>query len=349
MSKRIRITAAAALALSLFHVPAEAAADVESVRTDQVCFSVHNAGDSEASAVWGQRYWTKPPTTRTPVIVLVHPVGPAHEYWDRTPEFSVARSLARAGYLVIAYDRLGYAKSPYAEPKRLTLSSARDQLHEMVTQIHDGSYTAAERGDCATAKTPVDLASDRVVIVGTSGGGAIVNGYAGTYRDVSAVIPIAWSNAGFAPDFLAYLAGWAPGAYSKTDDYLEILPDEASCAAFVFYAPGLQAGLERFCRNGYNQTPWGEFTFGAKIIAENRQSIYTVPDGLPILQVTADRDRIFSPEVMKLQELDFQLLTRADVEAWTQPNAGHAPAWHESMPQFTAKVTDWLTGKGIAP
>lgn len=103
------------------------------------------------------------------------------------------------------------------------------------------------------------------------------------------------------------------------------------------------------CEHGYNSTPWGELTFLPKIIAENQMSIYTVPDGLPILNVTADHDALFTAENMKLQDLDFQLLTRADFEAWTQPDAGHAPAWHRSMPTFTAKVVDWLTSKGLGP
>lgn len=326
--------------------PAQAA---NSVRTDEVCFSATNPGDVEASAIWGKRYWTSKPTAKTPVIVLVHPVGPAHEYWDPTPAFSAARNLARAGYLVISYDRLGYAKSPYAEPKRITLSGGREMLHEMVTEIHDGTYTAARGGGCASPGAALGLASDRVVLMGTSGGGAIVNGYAGTYRDVAAVIPVAWSNDGFSADFAAYFAGWAPGAYSKNEDYLDLVPDEANCTRFVLYVPGVQPGLERSCAHGYNSTPWGELTFLPKIIAENQKSIYAIPDGLPILNVTADRDALFTAEYMKLQDLDFQYLTHADFEAWTQHDAGHAPAWHRSMPTFTRKVVDWLSGKGIRP
>jgi pimeloyl-ACP methyl ester carboxylesterase len=79
------------------------------VRTDEVCFSVHNEGDAHASPLYGIRYYADVPSTRTKTIVLVHGAGPSHHYWDLRPDFSIARNLAAAGYLAITYDRLGYA------------------------------------------------------------------------------------------------------------------------------------------------------------------------------------------------------------------------------------------------
>lgn len=349
MVRQIVVTAAIALGAAMCTAPGVQAA--EAVHTDEVCFSVHNTGDSEASAVYGKRYWTKKPTAKTPVIVLVHGVSPDHRYWDLRPDFSVARNLARAGYLVISYDRLGWGRSPYHRAgggRLLTLSGARDMLHEVVTHVHEGSYAAAGRGGCAAPGRPVGLASDKVVIIGNSAGGGIVNGYAGTYRDVAAVIPIGWSNHGFSADLTAYFATWMPGA--TLSEYATFLPDEASCTRFVLYVPGMAPGFERFCANGYGDAaPIGETTFLPNLIAENLLSISSVPDGLPILNVWADHDAAFDSTNQTLEDTALRDLTHADFESWTQTDAGHAPAVHRTMPTFTAKVINWLTSKGLGP
>ena len=112
---------------------------VPSVRTDEVCFTVHNDGDPDPSAVYGVRYSTGGPMTTA--IVLVHGVSPAHEYWDLRPDFSVARNLAAAGYTVFSYDRLGWGRSHYDRPEgghRLTVSAAQSMLHEIVGQVKAG-------------------------------------------------------------------------------------------------------------------------------------------------------------------------------------------------------------------
>src|SRR5205823_3486887 len=82
------------------------------------------------------------PGPRTKVIILVHGNSVTHAFWDVRPDHSVARRLAEAGYLVIAYDRLGYGKSPYGRPHgagyTLTISSQRAMLHEVVGQVQAG-------------------------------------------------------------------------------------------------------------------------------------------------------------------------------------------------------------------
>ena len=96
------------------------------MRIETVCFSVTNLAGSQ-STLYGQRFIDRPMSPRTPAIVLVHGVASSTENWDFSPNWSVARALAKAGYVVISYDRLGYAKSSYfdhsphnrSEPSRL--------------------------------------------------------------------------------------------------------------------------------------------------------------------------------------------------------------------------------------
>src|SRR5207237_8993685 len=99
------------------------------VRPYDVCCTVHKQGDPVSSRVYGVRYYVGVPDEKTKAIILVHGNSVTHAFWDTREDFSVARRLAGAGYLVIAYDRLGYAKSPYLRPQgpgyALTLHSKR--------------------------------------------------------------------------------------------------------------------------------------------------------------------------------------------------------------------------------
>jgi pimeloyl-ACP methyl ester carboxylesterase len=162
---------------------AEESVDSAAIRTDDVCFTVHNEGDPLPSRVYGVRYYRTEPGPRTPVIILVHGNSVTHSFWDVRPDldFSVTRRLAEAGYLVVAYDRLGYGNSPYRRPHgagyTLSISSQRSMLHEIVGQVKAGNYSYATTGGCSggTGRV-VGLSSPGVVIIGHSGGGGVVSG-----------------------------------------------------------------------------------------------------------------------------------------------------------------------------
>src|SRR5436305_2242609 len=110
---RTRITGvglAVAALLLVLGAPAQGA----QVSMQPVCFSVTNPAGSQ-STLYGQRYTSGRVGPDTPAIVLVHGIASSTANWDFTPSWSVARSLAAAGYVVISYDRLGYAKSSWFE------------------------------------------------------------------------------------------------------------------------------------------------------------------------------------------------------------------------------------------
>ena len=123
--------AAALVAVMLFVLqmpPAHAASTGNgglSIQT--VCFSVHNTGDPQPSTLYGLRYTYGHPTDSTPAIVLVHGIASSTANWDFTPSWSVARSLAQSGFVVISYDRLGFANSHYDRPKGGDLILATNQ------------------------------------------------------------------------------------------------------------------------------------------------------------------------------------------------------------------------------
>src|SRR3954469_11386365 len=116
MARRFVLSILAAFALAS---PARAAEprmtfDAQ-MRVDTTCFSVTDPSGG-TSTLFGRRFVDGPVNPLTPAIVLVHGIASSADNWDFSPTWSVARALASAGYVVYAYDRLGYARSTYAQP-----------------------------------------------------------------------------------------------------------------------------------------------------------------------------------------------------------------------------------------
>src|SRR5207245_265799 len=108
--RRMVLVLVATLALGLARPIGSARAERSVVRTDPVCFTVQVPGDTSRSVVRGVRYSPERPAAGAPVVVLVHGTGGA--IFD-SPGYSLARVIAAAGYIVVAYDRLGQGHSPY--------------------------------------------------------------------------------------------------------------------------------------------------------------------------------------------------------------------------------------------
>lgn len=160
-----------------------------------VCFAVHNPGgvvapgapalpaDPVVRRVIGARFEAKG-SDPDRVILLVHGHSWWQNEWDLRPDFSIARNLARKGFLVISYDRLGNGASTYALPRRetLTFDGQRRMLHEVVEQVRGHSVLHGGEADpCARANRAGAGPAPRVMLMGHSQGALLVNGYPGRY------------------------------------------------------------------------------------------------------------------------------------------------------------------------
>jgi pimeloyl-ACP methyl ester carboxylesterase len=328
-------------AVGIAHDPAAGAGG--SVRTDEVCFAAHNPGDPQPVALYGRRFSERAPTSRSIAIVLVHGGGPTHRYWDARPDFSVARNLARAGYLVIAYDRLGYGRSPYDRPRggyRITGSGGRAMLHDVVGQVKEGSYRAAVDGSCATPGAPLGPGTPTVVVAGDSFGGAIVSGYPGTYGDVAAAIPT---------DFAGYFVPLQSSQLAAGDDYLKVVPDEEKCTRWALHVAGVHPSVRTaWCARGYGPWPAGEFVAAPAFLAENLAATAMVGPDLPVLLVFPDHDAVFPPDRAAAEFAYWKRNCGCDVEFYAPPDAGHAVAAHTAMAEYTRTIVAWLASKGLA-
>jgi pimeloyl-ACP methyl ester carboxylesterase len=330
------------------------------VLTEPVCFVVHVPGDPVSRHVFGTRYHAVPVTQERTAVLLVHG-GTTRAIWDVRQDFSVARNLARAGYVVIAYDHLGFGDSPYGRPhggRFLNLEGARTMLHEVVGQVEAGAYGID--GNCSgddggTAGT----GSQKAVLVGHSAGGAIVSGYQGQYHDVVGVVQAAWSNHGLNPEFFAPgHPGWnLIREFATGNEYLYFLRDDqgrfnrSQCEAMMLYAPGMDADIRHsFCSEPTIKTvaaPAGFLPSLPSIVAQNRVLISRVGPGFPVLLAWAEFESIFRPEDRQAEDEYWREHCSCDVTVWTQHNAGHAFQAHRSMPAFTDEVVAWLRSQRL--
>src|SRR5690242_5509786 len=97
----VRRVAAAALAVAAIHANPAVATQPHraALRVSTVCFPVTDPAGLPRS-LYGKRYAPAGATPSTPAIVLVHGIASSTANWDVSPAWSVARTLAGAGYVV---------------------------------------------------------------------------------------------------------------------------------------------------------------------------------------------------------------------------------------------------------
>jgi pimeloyl-ACP methyl ester carboxylesterase len=343
-----------ALALVVLAAPAAAhAAGTAELRVDTVCFSVHNGSDTQASTLFGRRYRFGRTTSRTPAIVLVHGVASSTANWDFLPRLSVARSLARAGYVVISYDRLGFARSPYrGAGKSVTSPNQQAMLHEVVGAVRGGTYALGRGMSCAKTQAARPQRSRRVVIIGHSAGGGIVEGYPGTYHDVAAMVQADWSSF---PPLSGAPAPTAPPEVGQQlaagKDYISFFANRQECESFNQYKPGVvPRAIQIACDpRHFIVTPSGEFLGFDALGKHNLAAIKSTGD-IPVLLTWGDHDYIFPPDSAAAEyKYWVDNCGGCDVTASFYPRTGHLFMVHRSLTDWLRDVTGWLRSRGIAP
>jgi pimeloyl-ACP methyl ester carboxylesterase len=318
------------------------------MRIETVCFSVTNPAGSR-STLFGQRFTDGRVTSSTPAIVLVHGIASSTENWDFSPTWSAARALAAAGYVVISYDRLGYAKSSYFDHPQggLTLTTAvqRNVLHQLVGEVKTGGYTTTPGDDCSAPQRPSELNNPTVVIIGHSAGGWVVAGYPGQYHDVAAMVqaditaatPLAsGQGGGFTPD-------------PAHPDYFQFFQTRQNCETFNLYLPGAVSYVADFaCTPPFLDSPFAEITGVTQTYAENARLIGKIGPGIPVLLTSGDRDMIVPPANAKAEFDYYKSNCGCDVSQLILPDTGHLFMAHRSLPIWVDYVVHWLRARGIS-
>jgi pimeloyl-ACP methyl ester carboxylesterase len=320
----------------------------QGLRIQSVCFSVTNPAGT-TSVLYGQRFTTRRVTSRTPAIVLVHGVASSTQDWDYSPHWSVARLLARAGYAVISYDRLGYVKSSYFDHPggglTLTISVQRDLLHQVVGEVKTGDYTTTSGSDCSAPQRPSRLRNRTVVIIGHSAGGWVVAGYPGKYHDIAAMVQ-ADITAG-AP--LATGPNTHPMVDPNHPDYFQFFGTSQDCMAFDIYPPGAVPFVAKLaCTPPFVDSPLGELSNIPAIYTENIPLVKQIGPSIPVLLTSGDHDVVVPPATARADLAFYRANCGCDVSQLILPKTGHLFMAHRSLPIWVHYVVHWLRAHGIA-
>src|SRR4051794_7642519 len=339
--------------------PQAARAARDALKVETVCFTVYNGNDSFPTPLYGLRYTNGAQTGQTPAIVLVHGYASSTANWDFTPNWSVARKLVQQGYVVISYDRPGFARSPYAgDPATLGTFYQRDDLHQVVMQVRHGTYLLPNQDSCdpQVPKSQGTLASPNVVIVGHSQGGGIVQGYPGAYHDVAAMIqtdiggPMIDAPANPTPPTTPTPPTFPPDPRVPVPPpgYAQFFNNRQACEAFnVNWRGAVQDVIDLACdptQFVYSPNPTRDPT-GAPTASD----LIKQTGPVHVLLTWGDSDIIAPIYNDELQYRFWLQNCGCDVSRMYLPDTGHLFMVHKSLDLWISWVTTWLSDRGLAP
>ena len=252
--------------------------------------------------------------------------------------------------MVISYDRLGYAKSPYPVPgggASLTTAVQRDLLHQVVGEVKSGNYTTASRGSCTAARRRSKLHNRKVVIIGHSAGGWVVAGYPGRYHDVAAmvqaditaVVPIGTGKGGMVtPD-------------PRKPGYFEFFQTSQNCRDFNIFPRGAVRYVVKIaCKPPFLDSPLGEVTtLATQTYPENTRLIGQIGPHTHVLLTSGDHDVIVSPANARKELRYYKAHCRCDVSQLILRDTGHLFMAHKSLSSWVDFVVHWLRSRQIKP
>jgi pimeloyl-ACP methyl ester carboxylesterase len=327
------------------------------MRVETVCFTANNQNDPVPSTLYGRRYTQGRVSARTPAIVLVHGVASSTDNWDFSPTWSVARALAAKGYVVYAYDRLGYARSPYFDRPgggfRITVSTQRYVLHQVIDHVKNATYTTTTASDCSGPRQPGTLRNSSVAIMGHSMGGFIVAGYPGQYKDVKAMIQTSINGTLSPPEGQDDVPPSEGGGFVPNEehpDYFEFFQTRENCEAFNIHPPGaVRYVVDIACRPPFLLSPFGEIAALGQAVEENRRYIREIGDGTDVLLSSGDHDTTAPPADARGDFRYYRENCGCDVTQHIIPSTGHLFMAHTSLAPWIDRVVGWLSSRGLRP
>jgi pimeloyl-ACP methyl ester carboxylesterase len=270
---------------------------------------------------------------------------------------SFARDLARGGYSVVVVDRLGYGASAYKPFPGAGFTLTTD-VHVEVTRRVVGALRTGAYGTSATtcaAATPSTAAGFRkVVLLGSSIGAGESEAYAGSNRDIDALIAMNWSNQGLPARIQQQLFGFVVPQVIQGKDYVDFMAGSQDCKDLLFYLPGADpAAVDSICtRLPFVPMPSGEAASIPNLIGRNFATIPNI--AAPVLLIFGSNDAFVTgpdnttgdPD-LRNPEIGFFSAVVRDVTSFVVPQTGHLPMYHRSREATTTRILSWLGSKGL--
>jgi pimeloyl-ACP methyl ester carboxylesterase len=224
-------------------------------------------------------------------------------------------------------------------------------LHDVVSDVKNGTYQLSSTGDCSGATTPGDTQNRTVIIIGHSAGGWIVAGYPGEYHDVAAMIQTDISGSvggsGTSP-----LGGSSSGGGFTPDpnhpDYFEFFQTTQNCLDFNTYPPGVvRYVVDIACAPPFLDSPFGEIADIGAMYAENDTYIAMIGPSIPVLLTSGEEDTTDPPSSADADYSYYTAHCGCDVTQLLLPNTAHLFMVHQSLPAWVDYVVNWLTSRGL--
>ncbi|WP_434042669.1 MULTISPECIES: alpha/beta hydrolase [Sorangium] len=263
-----------------------------------------------------------PPCAATSVVLLLHGLSYGAEAWDFSPEqgYSYARTLADAGYTVVAIDRLGYGASTLDDGYRATVDVHAEFAHQIVQQL---------RGEFA-----------HVAIGGHSAGAEISELEAGLFNDVDALIAMGYHQFPSTRFLVDFATGDIPRALRSDYEYFLGTP---SHRAQMFYTAAAEPWVVAADTAAAHLTPSGEIL----TITLQPSRVLAPFVRVPVLLQLADGDRLFPAAFAPLAAASF--IHSPSVTLDTVRQAGHTYMLHRSGPAAGERIAGWLRGRPETP
>ncbi|MGH9041185.1 MAG: alpha/beta hydrolase [Acidimicrobiia bacterium] len=301
-----------------FAVPGIAPADEAPLAKSRVQFTVMNPQENNAPrTIVGFRY--DPSCRASTVVLLQHGLSYHKEAWD-TPGYSVAQPLARAGYAVVAIDRLGYGESRLENGNNVSVEAYGHMTDQIVTQLRSEF--------------------DRVILGGHSAGAGTSEFAQGVFGSGDAVMALGWHHRPSDQIGKDFFGSDTPR--SLQDDYTYFL-ETPEHRAWMFYEPDADPAIVEADTRAANLTPSGEIQTIGK-----QPSRYVVGNvKVPVFIQLSEKDRLFEPQYGDLHAAEFASSPSVTVDI--VPTAGHTFMLAPQGPAGTTRMVDWLRSRPEAP
>jgi pimeloyl-ACP methyl ester carboxylesterase len=306
-------------------------------------------GDGQPAAwrVHGDLSLPAGPPPRT-VQLLVPGLTYDRRYWRLPGIYDYARHMVRAGYAVLALDRIGTGQSSRPPAAEVTVDSNVAVLHQVVQALRGGI---------------AGHSFERVVVVGHSFGAGLAIIEAACHRDVDAIVVSGMLHT-TTPLYDKVIGFFHPAAEDEV--LAPLAPPEGYPQWYMTQRPGARRQMLESAEeidpemSRHNERIKSTATIGeGQTLPQTYLPEHSRAVKVPVLLVVGERDALFSGEAVAFAR-DAASVHRfeqgffspeAHLETHVIPRAGHALNLHRSAPQWFAIAQAWVdrrVGTGTA-
>jgi pimeloyl-ACP methyl ester carboxylesterase len=267
--------------------------------------------------------------------LYLHGLGLGEWFWHFTsvPGYDYASAQAKRGHFSVVIDRLGYGASGHPDGNRTCLGAQADIAHQIVQALKSGSYAVAS-GKPRKYR--------RVALAGHSASGEISILEAYSYRDVNALVVVAFSfsnlpaaNTAFGNQRNQCQSGQTVGPgyafFGQTSAEFEQ----------TFFHSAVPAVRSR----AVPQHPADPCGINLSLIdAINQQRAGARKIKVPALVICGANDALYAPFACEAQAERFG---SRDKRSIIIRNAGHGLPLERPAKRFRAKLGGWLAKRGF--